>query len=194
MNLFVTVFDIAYNHLVFKKWHIGFPENLNIMGRIALFSSGKIIIGKNVKICSGFRYAVLGGYPKTRIFSCNGAEIVIGDSTGISNSIIHARKCVHIGESVNIGAGCLITDSDHHSLNYYERCISPVDYDVKSYPILIDDGAFIGANSIILKGVHIGKRSVIGAGSVVTKDVPDDEIWAGNPAVFIKKIENLINN
>lgn len=193
MRFLCTVFDIVYNHFVFKKQHVGFPKSLNIMGRIALFSSGKINIGTNVKICSGFRYAVLGGYHKTRIFSCSGAEIVIGDSTGISNSIIYARNCVYIGEHVNIGAGCLITDSDHHSLNYYERCILPVDYDVKSKPILIDDGAFIGANSIILKGVHIGKRSVIGAGSVVTKDVPDDEIWAGNPAVFIKKIENFTN-
>ena len=49
---------------------------------------------------------------------------------------------------------------------------------------------FIGANSIILKGVTIGERSIIGAGSVVTKNIPDDEIWAGNPAKFIRKINN----
>lgn len=52
----------------------------------------------------------------------------------------------------------------------------------------ICDDVFIGCRSIILKGVTIGARSIIAAGSVVTKDVPADEIWGGNPAQFIKKI------
>ena len=59
-------------------------------------------------------------------------------------------------------------------------------------PVLIRQGAFIGAHSIILKGVTIGRHSVIGAGSVVTHDVPDNEIWAGNPAVFVKRIGDSI--
>lgn len=49
------------------------------------------------------------------------------------------------------------------------------------------DDVFIGAHSTILKGVHIGKHAVIGACSVVTKDIPADETWAGNPAVCIRK-------
>lgn len=55
-------------------------------------------------------------------------------------------------------------------------------------PVLIKDNAFIGAHSIILKGVTIGENSIIGAGSVVTKSVPDNQIWAGNPAKFIRNI------
>ena len=62
------------------------------------------------------------------------------------------------------------------------------DTHIKTKPILIKEGAFIGAQSIILKGVTIGKHSVVGAGSVVTKDIPDGEIWGGNPAVFIRKV------
>lgn len=63
-----------------------------------------------------------------------------------------------------------------------------IDPGIKSKPILIKEGAFIGAHSIVLKGVTIGKYSVIGAGSVITKDIPDNEVWAGNPARFIKKL------
>ena len=57
--------------------------------------------------------------------------------------------------------------------------------------IIIDDDVLIGANTIILKGVHIGARSVIGAGSVVTKDIPADSIAAGNPVKVIKKINDI---
>ena len=59
----------------------------------------------------------------------------------------------------------------------------------KAKPVIIKDGAFIGTDCIILKGVTIGEKSVIGAGSVVTKSVPDGEIWAGNPAKFIRKVD-----
>ena len=54
---------------------------------------------------------------------------------------------------------------------------------------MIGNDVFIGTNSLILKGVEIGDRSIIGAGSVVTKSVPASEIWAGNPAVFLRKID-----
>ena len=53
-------------------------------------------------------------------------------------------------------------------------------------PIVIGDDVWIGSRSLIMKGVHIGNGAIIGAGSVVTKDVPPYEIWAGNPAHFIK--------
>ena len=64
------------------------------------------------------------------------------------------------------------------------------DLNVKTAPILIKEGVFIGAHAIILKGVTIGRHSVIGAGAVVTKDVPDNEVWAGNPAKFVKKLSD----
>ena len=55
----------------------------------------------------------------------------------------------------------------------------------------IEDNVFIGANCIILKGVKIGDRSIIGTDSVVTKNVPSDQIWAGNPAKFIREINQV---
>ena len=57
---------------------------------------------------------------------------------------------------------------------------------VPAKEVIVGESAFVGAGSIVLKGVHIGKNAIIGAGSVVTKDVPDYEVWAGNPAKYLK--------
>ncbi|MBD8490085.1 hypothetical protein IFO69_15110 [Echinicola sp. CAU 1574] len=65
------------------------------------------------------------------------------------------------------------------------------DRTVKNRGINIEDGVWIGGHCIILKGVTIGERSVIGAGSVVSKNIPKNEVWAGNPAKFIKKIDYI---
>ena len=59
----------------------------------------------------------------------------------------------------------------------------------KTSPITISDNVFIGTSCIICKGVSIGENAVIGAGSIVTKNIPANEIWAGNPAKFIRKID-----
>lgn len=81
-------------------------------------------------------------------------------------------------------------DSDAHSLSYVDRRESVQDMKNRiDREIVIGDDVLIGANSIILKGVHIGARSVVGAGSVVTKDVPEDCIVAGNPAKVIKGLK-----
>jgi acetyltransferase-like isoleucine patch superfamily enzyme len=87
-----------------------------------------------------------------------------------------------------VGTFC-IWDTDFHPIQFEERRANDITK-ITSAPIEIADDVFIGANSIILKGVSIGSRAVIGAGSVVTKNIPDDEVWAGNPARFIKKINN----
>ena len=119
----------------------------------------------------------------------NDGKIKIGNNVGISNSCLNAHILINIEDNVNIGGDCKIYDSDFHSIKYSNRINLP-DKTYNSKQINIKSGAFIGAHSIILKGVTIGKRSVIGAGSVVTCDIPDNEIWAGNPIKFIKKIDN----
>ena len=64
----------------------------------------------------------------------------------------------------------------------------PDDPDINSAPVIIKDGVFIGADTLILKGVTIGEKSVIGAGSIVTRNVPAGKIWAGNPAKFLRRL------
>jgi acetyltransferase-like isoleucine patch superfamily enzyme len=92
---------------------------------------------------------------------------------------------------VKIGGNVVIYDTDFHSLNPLERNHIPENLNsLQAKPVLIKKGVFIGAHSIILKGVTLGENAVIGAGSVVTRDVPSNEVWAGNPAKFIKRISN----
>lgn len=148
----------------------------------------KISFGSNVQINSGLRFNPIGGDDMAIIYAQPGAVISIGNNCGISNSAIVARSSIILEDDVMIGGGCKIYDNDFHSIVYDNRMKSP-DPDIRSKPVLIRKGAFIGAHTVILKGVTVGSHSVIGAGSVVTHDIPDNEIWAGNPAVFVKKID-----
>ena len=114
--------------------------------------------------------------------------ITIGNNTGMSATNINCVNSVRIGSHVLIGAGCLITDSNHHSIDWRIRCFEG-DKDKKSAPVVIEDYVFVGAKSIILKGVIIGEKSIIAAGSVVVNDIPANCIAGGNPCKVIKEIK-----
>lgn len=111
--------------------------------------------------------------------------VKIGNNSGISATCIICTDSVTIGSHVLIGAGCMITDSNHHSIEWQKRCLEG-DSNIKSAPVVIGDYVFIGAKSIILKGVTIGEKSVIAAGSVVVKDIPANCLAGGNPCKVIK--------
>lgn len=130
---------------------------------------------------------ILLGGGKTVLYVNNGASLIIGSNIGISNSTICAKSGISIGNNVTIGAGASILDSDFHPLDPEAR--KKGGEGTISLPICIQDNVFIGANATILKGVTIGSGAVIGACSVVTRNVPAGEIWAGNPAKFIRKIK-----
>lgn len=118
-----------------------------------------------------------------------GSQILIGDNVGISGSTINASKSITIGDNTIIGSGCLITDTDSHPISAEKRLCKDYYKYTSCKEIKIGKNVFVGARSIIMKGVTIGDGAVIGAGSVVTKDVPENTIVAGNPARIIKKIE-----
>jgi acetyltransferase-like isoleucine patch superfamily enzyme len=163
-------------------------KQLRINGRIYICGKGSIELANNVTINSSRRSNQIGGDTRTILNSSHRGKIRIGEGSGLSNCTIVARESVEIGKNVRIGGSCRIYDTDFHSLKYGDR-IEQGDQDVLVRPVKVKDGAFIGAFSIILKGVTIGEHSIIGTGSVVTKDVPDHEIWAGNPARFIRRID-----
>ena len=115
-------------------------------------------------------------------FKSFGKNVLISDKACIYNS-----QNIEIGNNVRIGGNVVIYDTDFHSLNHDNRNNSKLDKsNTKTAPVLLEDNCFIGAHSTILKGVIIGENSIIGACSVVTKSIPKNEIWAGNPAKFIK--------
>lgn len=86
------------------------------------------------------------------------------------------------------GGGTSVYTTDFHSLDMNIRRTDDDMKNRKCSPVVIGDDVFIGAKCIILKGVTIGDGAIIGAGSVVTKNIPACQIWAGNPAKFIRKI------
>ena len=107
-----------------------------------------------------------------------GAYILISPGTSIRSA-----KKITIGESTMIASDVTITDSDWHGI--YDR----TDYVATPKEVIIEENVWIGEKSIILKGTKIGKNSIIGAGSVVSGEVPDNVVFAGNPAREIKKLD-----
>ena len=153
-------------------------------------SSGDIIIGKKF-LCANKVKANSIGLIQPCVFnvSTSKSKIEIGNNVGISGSTINATKSITIGNNVLIGSGCLITDTDSHPLHWEDR-LKNDNAKTKSAPIRIEDNVFIGARSIILKGVTIGEGSVVGAGSVVSQDVPPFVVVCGNPAKIVKSLKN----
>ena len=105
----------------------------------------------------------------------------------MSNTVIVASKKIRIGHNVMIGGGCTIIDTDFHSMNY-EHWNTPFDeQEMVRQEVVIGNNVFIGMDSLILKGVKIGDGAIIAARSVISKNIPANEIWGGNPAKFIKR-------
>ncbi|MEI6819384.1 MAG: acyltransferase [Verrucomicrobiota bacterium] len=158
--------------------------------RIKARECDSIVIGNHVRLLAGWRSNRVGMTGPVILHTWEGGKIEIGDHSGLSAVVISSRVGVKIGKFCNIGGNVRIYDHDFHSLNAEVRRGPRGCEDCNCRPIVIGDDVFIGANSLILKGVTIGDRAVIGAGSVVTKDIPADTIAAGNPAVVVRKTEN----
>jgi acetyltransferase-like isoleucine patch superfamily enzyme len=128
------------------------------------------------------------GFNTPCVFRAEGGSIIIGDNVGMSQTTLIAKGSdITIGNNVKLGSGVKVYTTDFHCLDYLKRRDSEIDLNERRCAqVLIDDDCFIGAGVIVLKGVHIGARTVIGAGSVVTKDIPSDVIAAGNPCKVIK--------
>jgi acetyltransferase-like isoleucine patch superfamily enzyme len=168
---------------------IKFGKNLKVNGflKVLVTRRGDVNIGNNLTINSGANHNVIGRQQKTT-FWVEG-RLTIGNNVGMSSTAIICNHDIEIRDFVTIGGNTVIYDTDFHSLDPKIRKIKELDkINAKHGKVIIKENVFIGAHSTILKGVTIGSNSIIGACSLVTNDVPDNEIWAGNPAKHIKKI------
>lgn len=176
--------------MYFKLNNVTIKKGLRCNGLPVLSIQGRVEIGENFKINSKLLANPIGRNYKCILIVRKDAVLSIGNNTGMSGTTIVCQKSIVIGNNVKFGGNVCVYDTDFHTLDPHLRNDSIKDREntVKK-DVVIHDNVFIGAHSTILKGVTIGKNSIIGACSVVTKNIPDNEIWAGNPARFIKNVE-----
>jgi acetyltransferase-like isoleucine patch superfamily enzyme len=164
-----------------------FHGHVDIVGRplVSLAKGGTIEVGQGVRIYSSTRANPLGlSRPCVLRALTPSARLVLADSVGLSGAVLCAGNSIEIGEKTIIGAGAMLFDNDFH------RRIGEWDWSddcqTGSRPIKVGRGVFVGTQAIILKGVTIGDRAVVGAGAVVTKDVPPLHLAIGNPARVVE--------
>lgn len=184
-----------FNCWLLRSKGVVIGKNMTIMGKVSVIGPGKISIGDNFMMTSGEHINPICANMQGAFFTDSpDARITIGNNVGLSSTRMWIHDSLTIGNNVKIGGAVLLIDTDCHELNYQVRNGSLPAGDgwgetIKSAPIVIEDDVWIGAQCIVLKGVTIGARSIIGAGSVVTKSIPADCIAAGNPCKVIRRLE-----
>jgi acetyltransferase-like isoleucine patch superfamily enzyme len=195
-RLTIDKFSFIVGGVLFKIktfwWGIECGKSTSVWGRVVLIRGlgTKIIIRDNVSIVSSSsRSSASSQYSRFRLRTFNkGAKIIIENGVGLNGTSITARsQTIRICEGTMVAPNVIIVDSDFHAIWPPQNRLSNAGLE-NDESVYIDKNVWIGMNTIILKGVNIGKNSIIGAGSVVTSDIPADCIAAGNPARIIKHL------
>jgi len=151
------------------------------IGKNVVFEKGALVFHpENIEIGDDVyvgHYAVIKGYYKNKM--------EIGSGTWIGQmAFLHSAGGLLIGKNVGIGPHVNILTSSHKSSDAHTPVLHN---EIEFKPVAIEDGCDIGTGAVILPGVKIGRNSIIGAGSIVTKNIPSGSIAVGNPAKVIKK-------
>ena len=177
-SLFERVADFAsiLNAQVRMRMLADVPMSVRLRGRICIAGHGQITLGEGVSITGDI-------VPVELLTRANG-NIQIGDRTFINyGTSISARSSVRIGRDCHLGHYTLVMDNPEHGiLNRFEP--------PPSGPVVIEDSVWIGSRVVILPGVRIGTRAVVGAGSVVTRSIPAGCVAAGNPARVLRYLSD----
>lgn len=178
---------------IYAKKFKSFGENTMIFPKLNTLIGGEYIeIGRD---CYLGKMVSLTAYKFDQNNKIN-PNIQIGDNTGIGDFChITAINSIKIGNNVLLGKNILITDNAHGSTDHSMINIAPIKRPMISKgEVIIEDNVWIGEKSTILPGVHIGYGAIIGANSVVTKDIPAGSIAVGNPARLIKSNSQFVNS
>lgn len=170
----------------FKGVELG--GRIQFIGRpvISVADGGRIVIGDGVVLRSAVRSTPLGcSQPCVLRVLSPGGQVSIGPRVGMSAAIVCAGVSIEIGEGTIIGSGAIVLDNDFHAPTGDWDWMD--EHHTTARPVRIGRGVFIGTRAIVLKGVTVGDRAVIGAGAVVVEDVPAGSVVAGNPARVVRE-------
>ncbi len=174
-----------YNAL-YRILGVNLGSSVKLQGFPIIIKKGKIDIGSNTTVKSSFLSNLIGLYQRTVIVARTPeAYVSIGENVGMSGVTIYAREGVHIGKNCRIGGNTKILDNDFHPVDPQLR-LEASNKNMAVKPIEIGENVFIGCNCLILKGTVIGDNTTIGAGSVVSGEIPANCVAAGNPARIIR--------
>jgi maltose O-acetyltransferase len=163
---------------------VRFDRSLRLRVPLLCDGEGEVVLGPRITV--GYDMSPMLGEGMVRLQARHpGSVITVGAGTTFSNNVqVLAERGVAIGARVLVGDAVLIVDSDFHDLSAAGRHEAPP----LAAPVVIEDNVFLGSRVVILKGVTIGKDSVIGAGSVVVRSIPPGVIAAGNPAKVLRPL------
>jgi acetyltransferase-like isoleucine patch superfamily enzyme len=155
----------------FRIWGMSVGRKTTLP-KIAVSWPHQVAIGNNCQLENNIQFKFDGIWQK-------GPSILIGNAVFIgTNCEFNIRKGITIGDHANIASGCHFVDHDHGTSGY--DLVGAQNGIEKKITIGVD--VWLGCNVIVLKGVDIGSGAIVGAGAVVTKSIPRNEIWAGIPA------------
>ena len=181
---------------IWRARGINLGQGISWLGRpiLTLARQSYISIGGRSILCSRASQTALGvNHPVILVTLRAGAKILIGSGVRMSGTTICAAQMVTIGDRCVIGANVTIVDTDFHSLDASIRTTSEDANFAAVRPVQIGDDVFLGGGCMVLKGVTIENEAVIGAGSVVTRNVARGMIVAGNPAKPIGTVKSRLS-
>lgn len=183
-----TVLSAPFMKLVLMINGVRYGRGVKVYGVPRIENRGSISLGNNMRLNSAKCTYNSGNLEGSVLLRTSGTgRIMIGDEVYLNGTSIISEASVTLGSRIMIGANTVIMDTNTHNVPYENRLRR---WDkIRRKPVVIEDDVWIGASCFIMKGVTIGKGSVIGAGSVVMKDVEPYSVYAGNPAIFVKKTE-----
>ncbi|MHC4323091.1 MAG: acyltransferase [Planctomycetota bacterium] len=184
---------VRYIYVIFfrRKKGLSVGSKLKLVGipMVDIRGNASVTIEDNVTLNSSNREYHVNMHSPVKLYADkDDAKIHIGQNTRIHGTCLHAYKHIKIGDNCLIAANTQIFDGNGHDLSF-DNTANRINTEGDAGPIIIEDDVWIGINCIILGGVTIGKGSVVGAGSIVTKSIPPFVVAAGNPAKVIKDIK-----
>lgn len=171
-----------WRYLQARAWAPVALRGCNRVGPGARVRGRPVVENEGGRITIGARFCVWAYLARVQLYAGPGGVLEIGDDTFINNgSVLSASQGIYVGDRVNIAPGCTVIDNDFHGTD--DRQAPPA-----RAPIVLEDDVWLGTGVTVLKGVRIGRGSVIAAGAVVTKDIPAGVLAGGVPARVLRSL------